>query len=237
MKLKSVILFGILIGFFPGACLADTIVSKNGKTIEGKIRKESKDSYVIEIPGVGELTIQKSEVQSVKRATAAAPIAENPAKPKKSNLVINQKIWKVAYEHRGKQMQVVQFIPEGFTLENSHELVTLEFFPGAPTDKKSLEKGIDQTKATLQKSCPSLQFRQAAQSDREILYQWQIGSCKNLEDQCELVRVKAVAGGLEVIHYAAKKRELSEPERQQWMLWLSHADLSEALVDKPLNKV
>ncbi len=67
-----------------GLAHADTIILKNGSKLEGRIVKETPDSVVILVSGVGKLEVERKRIAEIERdakGTEPPPKTPRPAKP------------------------------------------------------------------------------------------------------------------------------------------------------------
>ena len=237
MKIKPVVFSVLFLCSFLTAAQADRIESKNGNIVEGNIIQETAKGYVMEIPGVGQVSLSKTEVKSVRRDSQAPPAPQAVG----SAIDFDDRKWTAGLKSTGEHTRMTQYAPEGESVENWSELVTTEFFPGLIGDAASLEKGVTRTKKTYLERCPSLKFKELGPAGQDILYEWEVSGCKGFDDQTEFARVVLGKEGFRSIHYAVKKTGLPEAEKEKWRNLLKKTALGgepvERLVGGPAKGV
>lgn len=246
MKIKFVVFPPLFLCLFSAAVArADVIESKNGHIIEGNIIQETNKGYVMDIPGVGQLTVSKSEVKSVKRAAGNAasgpPASSIERSAERSALRFDDRKWRLGFTTHNDRERIEGFVLEGESVENWSELITTQIFPGLETNPSNVGGMVDTTKEMLLKRCPSLKFKEISRTVEDVLYEWEVSGCSGIDNQTEIARVILGKDGLHVVHYAVKKVGLTGPEKEKWRSLLKkttlHGEPVESLVDETVKKV
>lgn len=123
--------------------------------------------------------------------------------------------WQAAWGKNTEQDVTVEYVPMGDNINDWHELVTSQYFPGIQdkvTPKKLAEMIIDGMKKAGYD--PIVTFHQ--ESADEVLFEFRIEKPES-QQQDELQIIRRGKTGMYVIHYAIKVADMPEKTRALWI--------------------
>jgi hypothetical protein len=124
------------------------------------------------------------------------------------------------YYAEGKYM-INELVPEGETIKDWSELITIQNFAGT---KGSPEAFLEGLKAIREKNCPgSTTWNVLARDDRSILYEWRSEPCAGFPHQHEISRILDGNWNRFRIAYTAKVKEISTATRNSMIISMSEA--------------
>lgn len=131
--------------------------------------------------------------------------------------------WTVAYATDTLGMSnIVERIPDGQTLDNWAEMITIQFFEGERRTPQDFVTGLE---SQMKQRCPSVEWSVIETDRTGVLYEWRLDRCSEQQDQHELSRLLRGNDGLHRIAYVEKVRRLSNDTRDTWIANLRSAYL------------
>lgn len=120
---------------------------------------------------------------------------------------------------------ITEFIREGDSLKNWHELVTIQDF-NLKSGIGSPEAMFNHLKVLREEECPgSTIWNEIQKDEKSILYEWQAKPCLGFPEQHEIARMVDGKFNRFLIRYTAKVYQLEPKRREQWIERFSHAAL------------
>ena len=89
--------------FFIGTTTADVIRLKNGNSLEGEIKTTTEQQVTIDVPGVGQLTLERNEIASIGKATSESTQGGSSAAPIPTGQSLGTEL-QLVYEKRTKKI-------------------------------------------------------------------------------------------------------------------------------------
>ena len=118
---------------------------------------------------------------------------------------------------------ITELVPEGETVQNWSELITIQNFAGMSGTPENL---FEQLKAIRERTCPgSTKWTLIEKDDRSILYEWRATPCAGYPDQHEISRIIDGNWNRFRIAYTAKVSEISAEKRDIMIQSLSEATI------------
>jgi hypothetical protein len=148
--------------------------------------------------------------------------------PEHLSLTMDQTVkWKKGFEHGGRgQAYIVEFVPEGETVDNWSKMITVQNFTMKDVPNSSTpETLMNEVKAKMQSRCPGVTWNVIQKGESEILYEWRIENCSPNPDQHEVAKIMDGAVNRFVVHYVSKVKMLPEDERTDWIKRLQDAKI------------
>lgn len=135
--------------------------------------------------------------------------------------------WKKGFEQvQGNQLYIVEFVPEGETVDNWSKMMTIQNSPiKAVGSFPTPEAFMNDLKAKMQNRCPAVIWNVIQKGEAEILYEWRIENCSPNPDQHEIAKIMYSKVNFFAIHYVSKVKMLPEDERKDWIERLRAADI------------
>ncbi len=132
--------------------------------------------------------------------------------------VFDERSWQLGSENynQEKKAMVKVYAPEGQTMENWSELVTLQLFEGLQT-RVTIDQFLQKMQGALKAVCPSMKWMTVSNSENEAVYSWSVEGCSGQPDQTEITRVVAGQEGMHVWHYAVRDSQLAADKKQEWI--------------------
>lgn len=155
---------------------------------------------------------------------------KNPVDPKilsyeKQNIMFDDRPWKAVWSKNSPQITTVEYVPWGDDINNWHELITTQFIPG--THSKSPSSYTDQFMAELNKAGITTTFKVFEnQTNKQVIFEFKVDKPENLQ-QDELQKVTIGKNGMYILHYAIKKQDMGEENRQKWLGNLRKSSIKE----------
>lgn len=129
----------------------------------------------------------------------------------------DQRKWNLAYQNADKTISVAEYVPEGQTIDNWKELLTVQAFPHSDTNA-SPETLATAVKISIQQQCPK-QFADlgTVKAGDQVFYEWFVKGCAKVSDQHEIARILTSGNSYYSIHYAVRQSALTNAERAKWV--------------------
>ncbi len=137
-----------------------------------------------------------------------------------------ERLWLVAREVKQDSKYSADYLPQGDSLPDWKEIVTIQAFGGIQDKGSPEEFALAMKKHFNEWGGDKLTWNVISSSDTECLYQWQIVGKEKFPDQYEIVRIIKGSEGFHLIHYAKRTSVIDEQERQRWLNWLLEAKLA-----------
>jgi len=135
--------------------------------------------------------------------------------------------WRKGFE-QGHQNQpyIVEYVPEGETVDNWTKMLSIQNFPAKSVANLSTpEAFMNVLKAKMQSRCPTVFWDVIQKGEADILYEWRIENCSPNPDQHEIAKVIFSKMNVFAVHYVSKVKVLPENERKDWIERLRNADI------------
>ena len=142
-------------------------------------------------------------------------------------VAFDNRTWQVSREVKQDSKLSVEYVPQGDTLPDWKEIVTIQAFGGLQ-DKGTPEEFA----AVIEKHIrdwggDKVTWNTLAISDDDLVYEWQIKGKENTADQYEMCRIVKGSSGFHLVHYAVRTDAIDPAQRQVWLARLQAAKLVE----------
>ena len=118
---------------------------------------------------------------------------------------------------------IIEQIPEGETVQNWSELITIQNFAGT---RGSPEHFLEHLKAIREKVCPGSTTWNIIEKDkRSVLYEWRAKPCAGFPEQHEISRILDGNWNRFRIAYTAKVKEIPAGKRSKLIQSMSEASV------------
>lgn len=152
--------------------------------------------------------------------------AQEEAKPSSTTITIADKQWKLGFKDENKDSLIQEYVINNETVNNWTELFTFRKFKFAfPTQVTPDVFAENQLTALKSKGYQYL-YTKHETSPQESIVEFRITSPVD-DQQDELQRIiKTPNGEFIILHYAVRKSDMTELERQKWITALKNIDLN-----------
>lgn len=133
----------------------------------------------------------------------------------KLNIAFDKRPWQIAWGKQTPMITTIEYIPDGEDINNWHELVTSQYFPGLQDQITPLQYAlsiIQDLKDTGYQTI--IQFLQ--KTPNQVIFEFRIESPQN-QRQDELQMIKSDQNGIYVLHYVIKNADMGQPNRDKWL--------------------
>lgn len=132
----------------------------------------------------------------------------------KQNVIFDHRPWKAAWGKNTPQISTIEYIPMGDNIENWKELITTQFIPGLIniTPDQFGNRFIDD----LKKSKVTFTVHVIENQPDSLIFEFKVNKPSNLT-QDEIQKVIKGKDGMYILHYAIKKSDMGEANRQKWI--------------------
>lgn len=117
-----------------------------------------------------------------------------------------------------------RYVLENENLSQWSELVTVQAFRGR--ERVTVAEWLDMARSMMTRQCPDLHWNVIRQDEGDVLYEWSISNCPDLDDQSEIARVVEGRAGIHVLHYAIQQVSMPPARREEWIKLLQQARLA-----------
>lgn len=117
--------------------------------------------------------------------------------------------------------QTDTYIPLNSELENSIEVLQIEFIPGQ-TKRITTNVVENISKSDIMSMCPNTIWKSVEQQYDEIIWRFSIKNCPNHNDQSGITRAVLTKQGIHLFHYTSKKLPMESSVFMQWVKNLKH---------------
>jgi uncharacterized RDD family membrane protein YckC len=123
--------------------------------------------------------------------------------------------WIVGHEDGNNEQTMTEHVLDGESVEDWSEMVTVEEYFGMQdqvTSKQFMKFMVDKVAVV----CPGISVGINRESDREIIYDWEVINCANIGNQYEIARIVFAQDRIFVMRYSTKFR-LSDEQFVHWV--------------------
>jgi hypothetical protein len=135
--------------------------------------------------------------------------------------------WKKGFEQGLRnQPYIVEYVPEGETVDNWSKMLSIQNFPMTILPKSSTpQSGMNDIKAKVESRCPAVIWNIIETGQSDILYEWRIENCPQEPSQHEISKIIDSKVNRFRIAYVSKVKMLPEAERKDWIERLRKAEI------------
>jgi hypothetical protein len=133
----------------------------------------------------------------------------------------DDRLWKVGTHEGNDQALLIQFVPQGESIDEWNSLVTMQEytltegrFPGADEAAKLLEK-------RMRARCPEVDWEMVNQTAWSVTYRWHSEGCALQPNESEIARVMVSPSRTVRIAYTVRPGPLSPADRLRLEDWLA----------------
>lgn len=152
---------------------------------------------------------------STKSSHMDTPINPDIMNYEKQTVVFDHRAWKAALGKKDDTGMTVEYVPMGEDIENWHELITSQYFPGIQNVTTPMQFATTLIE-NIKKAgfAPIIKFYE--KTDDQVIFEFRIESPNN-EVQDEIQKVTKGKDGLYVLHYAIKVPDMDQKTRTLWL--------------------
>lgn len=158
-----------------------------------------------------------SDAELEARSSQTAPKENLALVQEKAQFSFDERAWQIAREVKQDSKYSTDYLPQGNTLPDWKEIVTIQTFVGIQDKGTPEEFALAMKKHFTDWGGDKLTWSLISASDSECIYQWQIIGKENFADQYEIVRIIKGNEGFHLVHYAKRTTVIDEKEREQWL--------------------
>lgn len=142
------------------------------------------------------------------------------------NIIFDDRPWQYAWGKASDDLLTLEYVPQGDNVEQWHELITSQFFPGLQEKVTPLQYA-HQVLDNLKNQGFKFESTILKQSPEQVIFEFRITAPDN-QQQDELQMVTTDDKGLYVLHYVIKKSDMGEENRNKWLRNLESAKIKES---------
>lgn len=157
----------------------------------------------------------KGELYCSTVAQDSQPIDARLKDEEKLDIVFDDRPWQMVWGKQTPEMTTIEYVPNGDNINDWHELVTSQFFPGLQdkiTPLQYAELIIQKIKDAGYRSI--IKFFQ--KSNDQVIFEFRIESPDN-QKQDELQMIRSDDKGIYVLHYVIKNADMGQKNRETWL--------------------
>ena len=140
-------------------------------------------------------------------------------------MVYDQRSWNMGREVKQEAKYSVDYLPQGDSLPEWKEIVTIQVFGGIQDKGTPEEFALAMKKHISEWGGDKVTWNMIAASDTDCIYEWQINGKENFIDQYEIARIIKGNEGFHLVHYAKRTAAIDAAERHNWLERLKSAKL------------
>ena len=141
----------------------------------------------------------------------------------KLKIMFDDRYWQAAWGKNNSRITTIEYIPSGDDINHWNELITSQFFPGLQekvTPKQFAEYFLRDLKKSGYK--PIVSFLE--NTNNRVIFEFRLEQPSN-QIQDELQMVTTDNQGLYVLHYAIKKADMGQQNREKWLQNLQRSSI------------
>ena len=165
----------------------------------------------------------KGELYCSTVAQDSQPIDAGLKDAEKLKIVFDTRPWQLAWGKQTPEMTMIEYVPNGDNINDWHELVTSQFFPGLQEKTTPLQYAeliIQKMKEAGYK--PVIKFFQ--KSNDQVIFEFRIAAPEN-QKQDELQLIRSDDQGIYVLHYVIKEADMGQKNRDVWLQNLKNSKI------------
>ena len=140
-------------------------------------------------------------------------------------MVYDQRSWHMGREVKQDAKYSVDYLPQGDTLPEWKEIITIQAFGGIQDKGTPEEFALVMKKHISEWGGDKVTWNMISASDIDCIYEWQIKGKENFIDQYEIARIIKGSEGFHLVHYAKRTAVIDDNERHNWLERLKSAKL------------
>lgn len=140
----------------------------------------------------------------------------------KQNIHFDSRAWKAVWGEHKNAITTIEYVPVGQTINQWNELITSQFIPGL--SDVSPQEFAHRFLADLKKSGVVYTSKIIDKQKTYLILEFQVQQPSNLQ-QNELQKIVKTDEGIYVLHYAVKKSDMGDKQRQAWLKNLQNSSL------------
>ncbi len=165
----------------------------------------------------------KRELYCSTLAQNTQPVDASLKDQEKLEIVFDDRPWQLAWGKQTPEITTIEYVPNGDNINDWHELVTSQFFPGLQEKTTPLQY----SEAVIQNIkeagfYPIVKFFE--KSKAQVIFEFRIESPDN-QKQDELQLVRSDDKGIYVLHYVIKKADMGQEKREAWLQNLKSSNI------------
>jgi len=127
--------------------------------------------------------------------------------------------WVPAWGKQADNLTVVEYLVNGDDINHWQELVTSQFMPGLNLKTTPMDLSMF-IQSNLEKTGHQFAFNYFLQTPNDVIFEYKIAEPS---PENEIQRILSTPKGFHVLHYAVKKADMGDAERNKWITLLKQA--------------
>lgn len=165
----------------------------------------------------------QGEMYCTTKALSKEPVDPNIKQYETWIIHFDDQPWLAAWGKMTEDVSMVEYVPKGDDINNWHELVTSQFFPGLE-NKVTPKEFAEMTVENLKKAgyAPIVTYHQTTPDG--VIFEYRIEK-PEAQKVDELQYIRTGKNGLYILHYAVKDTDMGAEKRAQWVKNLSESKI------------